>query len=87
MSLVSIVRKHNVSKVTPRLDHSVRNKTVHWGMSLGDMSCGTVVENGELQLQEKPCQSDFWRQKQEEVWRQKNLGACLGTLIFCRMLG
>lgn len=63
MSLVSIVRKHNVSKVTPRLDHSVRNKTVHWGMSLGDASCGTVVENGEWQLQEQPCQSDLRSRK------------------------
>lgn len=87
MSLVSIVRNHNVSKVTPRLDHSVHNKTVHWGMSLGEASCGTVVENGERQLQEKPCQSDLRRQKQEEEWRQKSLGAGLGTLISCRILG
>lgn len=42
MSLVSIVRKCSVSKVTPELDHSVCNRTVHWGMQ--------AAENGDWQL-------------------------------------
>lgn len=66
MSLVSTVRKLSISKVTPELGHSVRTRTVHWGMQAAELLQRIKISS----WQEKPCQSDLRRQKQEKVWRQ-----------------